>query len=141
MGTKKQHSRAIVSLQEEKELGNALRKQGYKYYVLYRLIIDTGISVNLALSLLVRDLKDKDCLFLFNHPNAQEDGYVVHFSKQVKRELDQYLEDKPLTSYAFCGQDNITPLGPTTFRRTLLDCAKKCDMEHITPLSLKKTYM
>lgn len=141
METRKQHSRAIVSSQEEKELGSALRKQGFKYYILYRLMIDTGISLNTALSLVVSDLKDKDCLFLHNHPNALEEGYIVHLSNPVKKELTLYLEDKPLTSYVFCAQDNVTPLGPTTFRRTLMDCAEKCDMKNITPLSLKKTYM
>lgn len=132
-------SRTITSAHEEKELGNALRKQGYKYFLLYSLLIDTGLSIQTSLSLLVSDVKGRDSLYV-KASNSKTEKTLFPMSKSLINAFEPFLENKPLDSHVFCGRDNVTPLIPAVFSSKLADCAKSCGMEYITPFSLKKTY-
>ena len=140
---KKKQSKAILSPTLEEKLGSYLIIIEEKYYIIYRLGIETGMPQNQILQLTVSDLRDKNAVFYSSKLPASTphtDGIRVPLSQKLKDEIASFLGNRAGKEYAFCAQDGVTPLSVSSMRTALLSATEKCGVADITCISPRKTY-
>ena len=136
-------AKAITSSSQEKLIGDYLKYFGSKnnlcYYVMYYLIIETGIKFKQATCLKVNDVKNKNSIDVsFNCT----DGYrTVLLSDTMMQRLNELTENKSPDAWLFASSDSGEPITPIAFQNALNSIRKRLKIsEPLNITTLRKTY-
>ena len=131
--------KAITSSIVEHKLGVELKKEDLSVYLLYRIIIETGVPYKVLISPPVEFFRDKYCITYSLKNKEKNTGY---FSQDTLENIKIYTANKKDSDYMFPGRFKNVPMDNTTANRLLKRCSARIGrMEPITTNVLKKTYL
>lgn len=137
--------KAIMSKELEDALGLKLKELGGTvYYLIYRIMIETGMPSTHLLKLKVKDVRGLTTLTINKHytrtdaPKSRD----VELSDTLAEEIDEYIKYKTDEDLFLSrpGTDN-TPIALTSLQKYIMDAATACNADGISLMSLKKTYI
>lgn len=139
----KSKAKAITSPSQEKLIGEYLKYFGsnsrMSYYVMYHLIIETGIKFKHASTMRIDDIKDKDSVEISF--NCTDGHRTVQLSKQMKDKIKELIADRPSDEWLFIAPDTGSPITVIGFQNALNSIQKKLKMtETLSITTLRKTY-
>ncbi|OLN23934.1 site-specific integrase [Domibacillus antri] len=130
----------IKNIHEIKLIKKLLKKQSSRDYVLFVLGINTGLKINMLLSLKMDQLVDDSGEILsFLHIDNQR----IYLNDQVKTALRFHLEQNnpPLNSYLFKSPKSESPISRQHAYRVINDAARKAGIsDQIGTHTLRKTF-
>lgn len=131
-------SKAITSPSIERKLGYEIKKVDTAHYLVYRIIIETGIPFEqLAISKVALFRKQKSITY-----TTRAGEYVTaYFSQDTLETIREHIAWKSDKEYMFPNRYANTPIKSSNTVRTFNECAAKLGIDmHISIAVLKKTY-
>ncbi len=121
-------------------IAKELRSMYEGYYLVFKIMIETGYNLNGLLKCKVRDLKDKSTLSV---PTSRKSNYLedIPISEELQKDLKNYLEDFDEDDYAFTSRFTGKKLHVGTIKKALLSVSKHHGIDPpLTVASIAKTY-
>lgn len=131
-------STALTSPVLINEVGNKLLQTGDKYYILFRLLIETGIPCVQLLRKKVSHVRNADEITYLRQKTNQLEHHSL--SDELKRELALYTSAMSPDSYLFPSDTKNKPLNIVLLQTRLADISRELQVSEITVRSLHKTY-
>lgn len=140
MSTKEDFIKPITSEKVIHDLSEDLRKTQESYYLIFHIILETGMPLKRVLQLKVSDLYRKPKLqYESRHRTTL---YSVAISLHLQRELMTFLKGRKSDEIAFTGARSTKGMYVTAFQKAL---NTSCERLHITPpvnaTTLRKTFI
>lgn len=130
--------KAITSLVVEKNLGYEIKEESVSYYLLYRIMIETGISFSQVRLLKVSSFREQSSITYTTRTGSL---CKEAFSEDTIATIRDYIADKSNDDYMFVNKFNNSPVGATNFKRILDKYAKKIQYPYPVNMAvLKRTY-
>lgn len=140
MGLNSIPSHPITSEQTINSLSAEIRKLQESYYLIFHIILESGMPLNRVIKLKVKDLYRKPKLEYASRHNTSV--FKVAISLRLQRDIMNYLKGRPLDSFAFVGVRSDKPMMPTAFQYALQAVSEKLGIEPaVTSTSLRKTFI
>lgn len=128
----------ITSAIVETKLGVEIKKKDLALYILYRILIETGIPYTHLVKRNVGSFRNKKNI---SYSTKNEGIITESFSDDTLENISIYIEEKDDDELMFPNKHTDSPLHPSCAIRAFNRCAKKIGLsERITPAVLKKTY-
>lgn len=128
----------ILSPSLIQEVGTRLQKTGVKYYILFQLLIKTGIPCSQFLNKKVSDVRGKKTIsYCRRNTNVVEN---IPLDDEMQRELALYTSSMAADSYLFPANSKNTPISIYLFQRRLSSISEELHIPEIRVRSLIKTY-
>lgn len=116
-----------------------LRARNERDYVLFLFGIYTGLRISDILKYRVRDIKDKDYVYITEQKTNKEKKFPIH--DELKKVLSKYIKGKKDYEYLFKSQKGINkPIRRETVYKILNDAADAFGLEHIGCHTMRKTF-
>lgn len=131
-------SSAIASPELIFEIGKRMLKTGDKYYILYQMLIKTGISCTQLLEKRVSDVRNKSAISYYRQKTNQIEYQSL--DEELQRELSLYTHSLPMDAYLFPSNKNNQPLNIYLIQKRLKDISTELQIPIVTVRSLMKTY-
>ncbi len=132
--------RPITSANTIRLLGEDLRAQQEDYYLIYRLILETGIPLSSLLDLTVNDLKDKKEIEVLSS-RKYNTTRLAPLSRTLQKDLKAFLNGRSGHEYVFTSRFTGDKLHPSTFKTALKFLSTRHGLEPpVTVLVLTRTY-
>lgn len=131
-------SQAILSPTLENLIGERLKEIDLSFYLIYRLMIETGIPYKALITMQVSDLINASSI---SYSLKNKENITVPFSKKTNKLLQKYLLSKDSGEIAFPNKFKNTPLNQANMKRILENVSE--DLGIFPPIqlnSLRKTY-
>ncbi len=120
------------------EIGDRLLKTGVKYYMLYQMLVKTGISCTQLLEKKVSDVQNKETISYYRQKTYQIDYQPL--DKDLQREIALYTYSLPADTYLFPSDKKNKPLNIYLMQKRLHEISLELGIPPITVRSLMKTY-
>lgn len=125
----------------EKLIYDYLYKESPTNAALFRFLILTGLSFDVATKYTVADIKDVDKLTIPNYSRYINE-YVILIDDENRKILNALCEHKADTEYVFCSvRDRRLPVHRNTFQKALLKASAYFKIPEVSILSLRKTHI
>lgn len=117
-----------------------LRKAQESYYIIFHIILSSGMPLNRVVQLKVKDLYLKPYITYLSRHNTTT--FKISIPLKLQRDIKNYLKGKPSDSFAFIGIRSDKPLLPTAFQKALQVTSERLKVSPaITSTSLRKTFI
>jgi len=114
-------------------------EKNQRNYMLFMSCIYLGRRIMDTLKLQVKDLKDKDFVFVRESKTGKK--ILLPISKTLKKDLSEYMKDMAPDEYLFKStQKKYKPIDRTTWSKIIKAEAQKYGLENINCHSLRKTF-
>lgn len=133
-------SAAIIDKYSLEQIGSDLRNKQEAYYVIFRIILDTGIPLEEIPSLRVCDINKNALTFMPIHKGFLR---TEQLSEETQAVIKAYVAGKREEDYAFPAKSSDKkPLNIRSFQFALAETSNHfCYDPPITAMSLKKTFI
>ncbi len=128
----------ILSPSLIQEVGTRLQKTGDKYYILFHLLIKTGIPCSQFLNKKVSDVRGKKTISYCRRNTNIVENFPL--DDELQKELALYTSSMTADSYLFPANSKNTPLSIYLFQRRLSGISEELHIPEIRVRSLIKTY-
>lgn len=129
----------IRDIEVVQDIADYLRTRSERNYVLFIFGIYTGLRISDILTFRVRDVKNKEVLYLREQKKNRERKIMMH--KDLKLVLNEYIQDKEEYEYLFTSRKGKnTPIRKDSAYRILKDAANAFGLPCIGTHSMRKTY-
>ncbi len=124
------------------EIEKELRKMHEEYYVIFKILLETGMPLENIPSLLVSDISGDKIVYAPSHKNVTRCECI---SVQLQKEIKDYVKDMGKSSHdlaftALKSPEHIFPL--RNFQNALTRASENIALEQpVTALSIRKTYI
>lgn len=113
-------------------------RHGQRNQLLWLMGIYFGLRISKLLEFKVRDVRNKDIVFTRGNKRNRERKLIIN--KELKKYIENFIEDKEDFEYLFESQKSKKPIGREMAYRILRDAGRVFDLEHIGSHTLRKTY-
>ena len=122
-----------------KRMKEVLLKQSYRNYFMFTLGINVGLRVPDLLLLKVKDVRNKDNIYMRNNKTNRDNRFPI--IPELKEEINKYTQGMNEEEYLF--QSKKCPgksLNYDAAYRIIKKAATKIGLEHVGSLSMRKTF-
>lgn len=131
-------STAISSPDLLSEIGKRMLRTGDKYYILFQMLVKTGISCTQLLEKKVSDVRNKDSIS-YHRQKTNLTAYLP-LDEDLKKEIALYTFSMPMDGYLFPANKYNQPLNIYLIQKRLKDISTELQIPEISVRSLMKTY-
>lgn len=122
-----------------RDIAQFLRKQSERNYVMFAFGIYSGLRISDILRMRVRDVKDKNYIYLREQKTNKEKRFVIN--SELKNILKEYIQGKEEYEYLFrATHRGNKPLTRQQAYNILSEAGKKFGLEAIGTHTLRKTW-
>lgn len=128
----------IRNLSKIEEMKTELLRKSYRDYFLFYFGINSGLRISDILELKVKDVKNKDHLFVTERKTGNKRKIpVLH---NLKEEIDKYISGMKVDDYLFKSIRTRKPITRIQAYRVLKECAERVGIDEIGTHTLRKTF-
>lgn len=121
------------------DIADYLKARSKRNYMIFMFGIYTGLRISDILKLRVRDVKDKDFIYMREKKTNKEKRFPIN--DELKPILNDYIKDKKEFEYLFESRKGINkPITRQCIYSALNDAAKAFGLQHIGTHTLRKTF-
>ena len=121
------------------DIADRLKENSQRDYVLFMFGVYSGLRISDVLKMRVRDVKDKDYIYIHEQKTDKEKRFPIH--EELKEILQSYIADKKDFEYLFKSrQGQNKPLTRTRVYDILNKAAKEFGLENIGTHTMRKTF-
>lgn len=121
------------------DIADYLRVRSERNYVLFMFGIYTGLRISDILKLRVRDVKNKDYIFIREQKTGKEKRFPIN--KKLKKILDNYAKTRKDFEYLFRSRKGMNkPLRREQVYKILKDASEAFGLECIGCHTMRKTF-
>ena len=136
-------SNKITPIQNKQLLdtvANELKNMNEAYYLIYCLILETGMPLEFVPTLKIKDIKNSPITFTPSHKTVRRSEFI---SPALLKNLKAFAGERDDDSLAFTAFTDTTKAFPIrNFQKALIRASEICGLEQpITALALRKTYI
>lgn len=122
-----------------RDIAQFLRKQSERNYVMFAFGIYSGLRISDILKMRVRDVRDKNYIYLREQKTNKEKRFVIN--SELKNILKEYIQGKEEYEYLFrATHRGNKPLTRQQAYNILSEAGKKFGLEAIGTHTLRKTW-
>lgn len=129
----------IRDIEKVYDIADYLKCRNIRDYVMFLFGIYTGLRVSDILKFRVRDVKDKNYVYIREQKTDKEKRFPIH--DELKEVLEEYIKDKKEYEYLFkSGKGKNQPISREHAYRILKKAANTFGMECIGTHTMRKTF-
>lgn len=132
---------AIFSKDEEESIARFLLSRRIEYYLVYRLAIETGMSMVDIVKLKVKNLRNTDTVLIPVQSNSQKDkGLYEKISPTLNKEIQDFIKDKKDEDY-FVTNTSGKQLSISAIQKAFMRASVELNLDYFSMSSCRKTYL
>lgn len=128
-------AQAITDKDKIEMVKNELLKEGYKYYLMFVIGINTGLRIGELLELKVSSIKEGSYIYIRSKKRR------LFINPKLKDEIDRFVGGMGLNDYLFQSRNgNNKPITRVQAYRILNSAGKKVGLQEIGTQTLRRTF-
>lgn len=128
----------IKDKQVVRDIIEYLRETSERNALLFEIGIYCGLRVSDIIKLRVRDVKDKDKIYITEQKTGKENG--IEINPALKRELKRYVQDKQSYEFLFASTRSNKPISRQQAYNIINEAGKHFGLERIGTHTMRKTF-